>query len=394
QLAGGVTTSHLLHGSANPASRVNRARIPETCGRCHQNVLSVYQVSIHGRASANGIKETPVCTDCHGEHTIQSPENPASSVFRGAVTKTCSGCHESERIVAKFGLPAGRLKSFMDTYHGLASQRGDLRVANCASCHGWHDVLPSPDPQSAVNPANLANTCGRCHAGAQAKLLAGRIHAGKGNRPNRWVLFFRWFYLIAIPLTIGGMLVHNGLDFLRKVIDPPPPPHGRELTVLRLTAHERAQHGLLALAFSVLAYSGFALAFPSAWWAAPFQWAGGEVARKALHRWTAPRTGTDGPASDRARARPARAPGAGLFGAGLQRVRPGVPERLVGGAVPMGRRRGRPEGPAPLDRPGLRVDGGVARRVHDRHRPGTFSPSRRAPPAFARSHGTPPLDAV
>ena len=279
--------THDLHGSANPASRVNRARIPETCGRCHQNVLSVYQVSIHGRASANGIKETPVCTDCHGEHTIQSPENPASSVFRGAVTKTCSGCHESERIVAKFGLPAGRLKSFMDTYHGLASQRGDLRVANCASCHGWHDVLPSTDPQSAVNPANLANTCGRCHAGAQAKLLAGRIHAGKGNRPNRWVLFFRWFYLIAIPLTIGGMLAHNGLDFLRKVIDPPPPPHGRELTVLRLTAHERVQHGLLALAFTVLAYSGFALAFPSAWWAAPFQWAGGEVARKALHRWTA-----------------------------------------------------------------------------------------------------------
>jgi hypothetical protein len=136
------------------------ARIAATCGGCHQNVLAVYKESIHGNASAHGIKESPVCTDCHGEHTIRSASDPASMVYRGAVTKTCSGCHESERLVAKFGLPSGRLKSFMDTYHGLASKRGDMRVANCGSCHGWHDVLPHTDTRSAIHPTNLSNTCG------------------------------------------------------------------------------------------------------------------------------------------------------------------------------------------------------------------------------------------
>lgn len=279
--------THDLHGSANAASRVNRARISETCGKCHQNVLAVYKESVHGNASAHGIKEAPVCTDCHGEHTIQAINDPKSSVYRGAVTKTCSGCHESERLVAKFGLPAGRLKSFMDTYHGLASKRGDMRVANCASCHGWHDVLPHTDTRSAIHPNNLSNTCGRCHEGAQAKLLSGRIHASAKDRPNLWILFFRWFYLIIIPLTIGGMLIHNLLDYARKALDGAPPLHGRELSALRLNRSERWQHGILALTFTILAYSGFSLAFPDSWWAKPFQWIGGEPARKALHRWTA-----------------------------------------------------------------------------------------------------------
>ncbi|MBL0057550.1 MAG: hypothetical protein IPP35_00095 [Elusimicrobia bacterium] len=283
--------THDLHGSANPASRVNRARIPETCGRCHQNVLSVYRESIHGKASALGIKETPVCTDCHGEHTIRSVKSAGSSASLGGVTRTCVGCHESEKIIAKFGLPAGRLKSYMDSYHGLASKQGDLRVANCASCHGWHDVLPSDDPRSWVNKQNLANTCGRCHVGAQAKLAAGRIHGGKGTRPNFWIFFFRWFYLIVIPLTLGGMMVHNLLDFLRKLLSSPSEVEGehsrRELNLLRLNLNERLQHGALTLTFVILAYSGFALKFPEAWWALPFQWAGGEFVRKAIHRWTA-----------------------------------------------------------------------------------------------------------
>lgn len=279
--------SHDLHGSANTDSRVNRAHIPETCGRCHANVLSVYKQSIHGQASAHGIKESPVCTDCHGEHTIRSPEDLGSSVFRGAVTKTCSGCHESERIVTKFGLPAGRLKSYLDTYHGMASQRGDLRVANCASCHGWHDVLPSKDPRSSINPVNLSNTCSRCHSGAQVKLLAGRIHSGKETRPPFWIWFFRWFYRFLIPLTLGAMVLHTLSDFVRKLFHPIPAPHTHELNILRLNLQERFQHMVLSLTFITLAYSGFSLEYSSAWWATPFQWVGGEAARKALHRWTA-----------------------------------------------------------------------------------------------------------
>ncbi len=277
--------THDLHGGFNPASRISKQNIPETCGKCHQNVAAVYRVSIHGQANKAGIKEAPVCTDCHGEHTIQSPRDPASTVWAGAVTKTCTGCHASERIAMKFGMPVDRIKTYMDTYHGLASQRGDVRVANCASCHGYHDVLPSNDVRSSIYPTNLANTCGRCHPGAAEVLSRGYIHSPPSAR--HWVIALaRRFYLILIPLVLGFMLLHNLLDFLRKLITPAPPLEIREDEPIRLTVNERWQHVVLILTFTVLAYSGFALKFHDATWAqvlAPF----GENIRRALHRWTA-----------------------------------------------------------------------------------------------------------
>ncbi len=288
--AAGCADCHGGHGIlavADPRSRVWRSRVPEMCGRCHAEALAAYGGSVHGRASGAGIREAPVCTDCHGEHTILAPRDPASSVSRGALTSTCAQCHASERLARKFGLPADRLATYQASYHGLAQHAGDIRAANCGSCHGWHDVLPSGDPRSAVHPGNLAATCGRCHPGAGPGLAAAGIHGGKAAGPGSLLLrLARLFYLLVIPGTLGGMVVHNGLDWLRKAraMD-----RGRKAPESgeRLTRHERWQHGLLLASFTVLAYSGFALKFPDGWWAAPFGWCGGEIARKAVHRWTA-----------------------------------------------------------------------------------------------------------
>ncbi|MFH1723479.1 MAG: cytochrome b/b6 domain-containing protein [Elusimicrobiota bacterium] len=278
--------SHDLHGAANSASRVFWRNVPETCGRCHANVLSVYAESIHGRASKAGIKESPVCTGCHGEHTIRSPKDRSSAAWSGAVTKTCSGCHSSERLIRKFGLPVDRLKTYMDTYHGLAQQRGDLHVANCASCHGFHDILPHTDPRSSIHRSNLSKTCGKCHPGAGAQLSRGFVHAPPTER--HWTLRAAYlFYLIVIPLTIGGMLLHNGLDFLKKLLRAGlPPPHGHSGDDLRMTVNERFQHIVLTAVFVILAYTGFALKYPEAWWAAPMALAA-EHTRRAAHRWSA-----------------------------------------------------------------------------------------------------------
>lgn len=273
--------SHDLHGAANSASRVFWKNVPGTCAKCHQNVAAVYHESIHGQAAAQGVKEAPVCTSCHGEHTILPMTDRASSVWRGAVTKTCAGCHAMERMNARFGLPADRLTSYLDTYHGLAAKRGDLRVANCASCHGFHDVLPSTDPRSSIHKANLANTCGRCHPGAGERLATGWIHGAPAGK--HWTLTVaKWFYLFVIPLTLGGMLLHNGADLLRKAGASAAKPHNE----FRLTAAERAQHAVLVASFIMLAYSGFALEYPDAIWTAliaPFS----EEIRRSLHRWAA-----------------------------------------------------------------------------------------------------------
>jgi cytochrome b subunit of formate dehydrogenase len=275
--------THDLHGSLNPQSRLFKTNIPDTCGRCHQNVNAVYKQSIHGQAIANGVKEAPVCTDCHGEHTIRSPQDASSSVWSGTITKTCSRCHDSEQINLKFGLPTDSLATYLDTYHGLAYKRGDLRVANCASCHGFHDVLPASDPRSSINPANLANTCGRCHPGASRQLSTGYIHGSP--TPKHFLLsWVKLFYLILIPLVIGFMLLHNFLDWFRKSLDPVSPQEDEG--PVRLTVNERWQHALLMTTFILLAYTGFALKFHEAACVktfAPF----GEELRRSIHRWCA-----------------------------------------------------------------------------------------------------------
>jgi cytochrome b subunit of formate dehydrogenase len=262
--------SHDLHKPTNPTSKLYWQTIPQTCGKCHENIKQTFLRSIHGQALAAGKRDAPVCTDCHGEHTIAAVKTEASKVFPSHIPETCGQCHAAERITTKYRLPEHVLETYMDSFHGLALQLGSVTAANCASCHGAHDILPSNDERSSVHPNNLPRTCGRCHAGVSAQVAKGQIHSG--TRPgleHRVVSFVRRFYLSLIFLLIGGMLIHNALDFRRKLAR-----HYQESRRAghpeRMALNERIQHGLLIIAFVTLAYTGFALKFPQAWWASPF----------------------------------------------------------------------------------------------------------------------------
>mgnify|MGYP001066895234 CR=1 FL=1 len=81
------------------------------------------------------------------------------------MSETCSRCHEAQGIRETYGLPAGRLSTWRDSFHGLAARGGSPAVANCASCHGEHDILPSSDARSAINAANLRRAHERLESG-------------------------------------------------------------------------------------------------------------------------------------------------------------------------------------------------------------------------------------
>ncbi|MEK7765540.1 MAG: cytochrome B, partial [bacterium] len=139
--------------------------------------------------------------------------------------------------------------------------------------------------RSTLSREHVVQTCGQCHPGASTTLAsAGRLHGRAGSGEHPLVRLARLFYAVVIPLTIGGMLLHNAADWLRKAVSDPGGPHDDGL---RMTRHERLQHAALLIAFATLAYSGFALKVPEAWWGTPFRLAGGEGLRKAVHRWTA-----------------------------------------------------------------------------------------------------------
>lgn len=280
--------AHDLYKASDLRSSINRANIATTCGDCHEEIAVTYAASIHGQAVLHGNADAPTCVDCHGEHDIRGAKDPESSVYPAHITKTtCVRCHESERLARRYGLSAGRLSTYLDSYHGLANLGGSATVANCASCHGIHNIRPSSDPLSTVNKANLPETCGKCHPGAGENFALGTIHVAEGvDNGEHWLVHLvRRFYLWLIALVIGGMLLHNGFDFARR-FGQPRLPYGRD--VLRFTGSERVQHALLALSFITLAYSGFALKFPDTWWATPLNaLADGESGRRLVHRGAA-----------------------------------------------------------------------------------------------------------
>jgi len=279
--------THAIFGAADPRSKVFHPNVPDTCGQCHEEIDRQYQASVHGEAVRHGAREAPVCTDCHGEHRILSPDIESSPVFASNIPKlTCGRCHGDVRLVDKYGMPSGAVPAYQDSYHGLASRSGSVTVANCASCHGVHDILPSSDPRSHVAQQNLAETCGKCHPGAGERYAIGKVHVLATEPRYAAVYWVRWIYLWLIYGTIGGMLLHNGLDLYRKVRSPLPPP-GRAAVPARerMMAGFRLAHGLLIVSFLTLVYSGFALKFPESWWAAPLlRWEDRIAFRGWVHR--------------------------------------------------------------------------------------------------------------
>lgn len=281
--------SHGLKAASDPESSIFWRNIPETCGKCHGDIQKTYDASIHGKAVARGVRQSPVCTDCHGEHEIRGPKDPKSLVNAAHVSETtCVWCHESVRVTQKFGLAKGRMQTYLDSYHGLANRGGSTVVANCASCHGVHDILPSADPASMIHKDKLPETCGKCHPGVGNLVALGPVHVNVTyeNGGTQITDYVRQFYILLILSTIGFMLVHNGLDLARNFRVRERLPDGDAF--LRFTVSERLQHAAMALSFMILAYSGFALQFPNAWWAAPFGWLSeSEETRRLVHRMAA-----------------------------------------------------------------------------------------------------------
>jgi hypothetical protein len=208
--------AHDIRAPSDPESHVHKSAIPTTCGRCHIDIYSDYRESVHGRHLLAGSIDVPVCTDCHGEHSIQSPRNPRSPVFPTRLPETCSKCHAGERIEKKYGLPRERYLTYRKSYHGVANKYGNVMVANCASCHGAHDIRPSSDPKSSIHKHNLPRTCGKCHTGANENFARGKIHVIITKHEEKLLYYvssgFKWLTICTMLALVG----HIALDLRSK----------------------------------------------------------------------------------------------------------------------------------------------------------------------------------
>ena len=272
---------HDILAATNPKSPISKFNVPTTCAKCHDNIKQEYVQSIHGQAIARGNWQAPVCTDCHGIHTIKAPTDPRSSVASSNVGNNCAQCHGSVRLSNEFGMPSGQVNTYLSSYHGMASKMGSTTVANCASCHGVHNILPSRDPRSTINHANLAKTCGQCHPGANEKFISFKVHSdgvAKADFSSKVIGYISKFYIWMIIGVIGGMVLHNLIVFRKKLIL-----HriGQPRILFRMTRGQRVQHIVLLCSFFTLVLTGFALRYPSSWLGTLFV---NEAVRSIVHR--------------------------------------------------------------------------------------------------------------
>jgi hypothetical protein len=192
----------------------------ETCGTCHDSIAAIwkqqdihYQALVSGKQQGKGRVATtlaarhrpPACTGCHGAHGLNATPD---SVLESASVTRCGECHEDAR------------RTFMNSYHGRATNLGSQASASCADCHGAHSIKPAKDSASWVAAGNLTATCGECHKHARPGFVAYDAHPDPLNFKRNPYIFASFVFMNSIlGFTLLVFGAHTFFWWLRLYID-------------------------------------------------------------------------------------------------------------------------------------------------------------------------------
>ncbi|TDB37650.1 MAG: hypothetical protein D9V44_06165 [Actinobacteria bacterium] len=177
------------YGSTAPApkTKVWSINAGMACADCHDHdsAKAAYEKSVHAEQIAKGNLASATCGSCHGGHTIPLTDTKeASMTVHAASYEMCGKCHKDY------------YDNYGDYYHGAPYKAGAEDAPACWQCHDYHAIQPKADKASAVNPANLAATCGAgaCHdqhgtaTEDFTKSAAGMIHGKTEVRQKNPIL--------------------------------------------------------------------------------------------------------------------------------------------------------------------------------------------------------------
>lgn len=139
------------------------------CAKCHSSEFETLSKSVHGQSSTGKGAIISNCITCHGIHNIVTVKSPSSKVNGANIVNTCSSCHNNASFMKNYnpGLMVDQLEKYKTSVHGKKVFSGDSKAANCASCHGSHNIKKVKDPQSQVYYSNIPSTCNKCHGDAE-----------------------------------------------------------------------------------------------------------------------------------------------------------------------------------------------------------------------------------
>lgn len=279
---------HDIKRHVDRGSPIHQANVAKTCGHCHLKVEEVFNRSVHGQRLAKGDPAAPVCTDCHTAHEI---EPPTSGHFKAVSDQRCGQCHQDrlthyhETYHGK-AMALGRPNVAPDVAacydcHGhhdvlpASNPASRLSAANivgtCARCHpgatvGFTQYLPHANPLDRAHYPGLHATFVFMTA-----LLIG-VFAFFGAHTALWL--FRSVYLyLNDSKTFREAKIQTQVD-------------GEWFR--RFAPFERFLHFLVVTSFLLLVITGMPLKFYYTDWAkALFHLLGGAEVARSLHRFGA-----------------------------------------------------------------------------------------------------------
>ena len=124
------------------------------------------QNSVHFQPSLDNNEPIADCVTCHSVHKIKKVSDAMSTVYPTNVVKLCTSCHSNASFMRLYNpaLPVDQEIKYRTSKHGILNQQGNADVAECASCHGSHNIYPANDSRSNVYATNIPKVCANCHS--------------------------------------------------------------------------------------------------------------------------------------------------------------------------------------------------------------------------------------
>jgi predicted CXXCH cytochrome family protein len=205
-----------------------RILIARRCQKCHEGIYSIYANSVHGKALIDeNNQDVPVCIDCHTAHNIK---DPLTLDYREHIPDLCSNCHSNKAIMSKYGLSTDVVKTYLQSFHGVTlnlyrKQREEFGkparlIAVCTDCHGTHNIISTRTIEPAFLKANLIKRCQQCHKDAPPRFSDSWISHYKPSLSKAPLIFLiEWIYNIFTPILIGGILLQIFLHVWRYAVN-------------------------------------------------------------------------------------------------------------------------------------------------------------------------------
>ncbi|MGD0281768.1 MAG: cytochrome c3 family protein [Dissulfurispiraceae bacterium] len=217
------------HGSHSiQKGRIEKLLLVKRCEKCHKPIFDIYAASVHGKALIDeNNQDVPICIDCHRAHDIS---NPLTLEYRERIPEMCGNCHANKAIMGKYGISTDVLKTYLSDFHGVTLNFYKLQkdklmkpgrpMATCVDCHGIHNISWVAAGDNAVIKARVVKQCLKCHEAADKNFPGAWLSHYEPSLKKAPLVFIVIIVCRAfIVLMVAGLVLQIVLHIWRYAID-------------------------------------------------------------------------------------------------------------------------------------------------------------------------------